>query len=268
MGVSQPLRSANTTSPTGRLHRTRALRLSILFLLLAAAVGCAKLPSFLTEPAVVIRAMAFDTSRQAYLTERAREFERLNEGIRVEVMPQMGSIRGNVTQAIKTFQTGTTTIDVVAMTDQDFGTITDFDVLIELSAFIRETTDLQPGDFYPTALPAFQHRGRQMMMPTELLPTVVFYNRDLFDAAKAPYPREAGPCRISWSRRRRSRRSRRTASRRSASSPIRCLPRGHSFLLTEAACRIPYLTPRSTPSSRQIRSEGFSGSRTSGCVRR
>jgi multiple sugar transport system substrate-binding protein len=166
----------------------RALRLAVMFTIVIAAAACARLPSFLTDPPIVIRAVAFDASRQAYLTERAREFERLNDGIKIEVMPQMGAVRGNVTSALSALQTSTNTIDVVALTDQDFGALTDFDVLIELSAFIRETTDLQPGDFYPTALPAFQHRGRQMMMPAEMIPMMVFYNRDLFDAAKAQPP--------------------------------------------------------------------------------
>jgi multiple sugar transport system substrate-binding protein len=166
----------------------RALRLATILAVAITAAACARLPSFLTEPPVVIRAIAFDPSRQAYMNERAREFERLNEGIKVEVMPQMSAVRGNVTSALSAFQTGMTPIDVVALTDQDFGGLTDFDLLIELSAFIRETTDLQPGDFFPTALPAFQHRGRQMMMPAEMIPMMIFYNRDLFDAAKAQPP--------------------------------------------------------------------------------
>lgn len=170
-----------------RLPKRPATRLAPLLSLLF-LVGCIDLPTFLPEPDVTLRVAVPDASQAAYLAERIQSFERANPTIQVKVFSQMSVFRGNLASGISTLVNSNDGLDVVYLTDQDFHALSDPDIFADLTPYIRETSDLQPGEFYPTALPVFQNRGRQMVLPAEMVPLVIYYNRDLFDRASAAYP--------------------------------------------------------------------------------
>lgn len=155
-------------------------------LLLVAA--CIDIPTFMQQPDVTLRVAVPDPTQAAYIDERIRDFERDNPTIRVEVMSRLSGFRGNLGQGITTLATTGNGLDVVYLTDQDFQSLSDVDILTDLTSYVRETTDLRPPEFYPTALPAFQNRGRQMALPAEMVPLVIFYNKDLFDQSGVGYP--------------------------------------------------------------------------------
>ena len=161
-----------------------ALLASALFL-----AGCLELPTFLPEPDITLRIAVPDAAQAAYLADRIEAFERANPNIRVEVFSRMSAFRGNLASAITTLASGSEGLDVVYITDQEYQSLSDPNVLADLTPYIRETTDLQPPEFYPTALPVFQNRGRQMVLPAEMIPLVIFYNREIFDRGKVAYPR-------------------------------------------------------------------------------
>jgi multiple sugar transport system substrate-binding protein len=151
--------------------------------------GCLSLPTFLPEPKVVLRLAVPDASIAGYLTEQVRAFELDNPNVRVNIFSRFAVFRGtSLTDAINSLATTQEGLDLVYLTNQDFRTVATTNVLSDLTPYIRESGDLLPSEFYPMALPAFQDRGRQMALPTEIVPMVVFYNRDLFDQLKVGYP--------------------------------------------------------------------------------
>lgn len=170
-----------------RSPKRLAARLAPLFALFL-LVGCIDVPLLLPVPDVTLRIAVPDANQAAYLAERLQSFERANPNIRVKVYSQMGIFRGNLASGIRTLVDSQDGLDLVYLTDQDFHALPDPEILTDLTSYIRETNDLQPDQFYPTALPAFQVRSRQMVLPTEMVPLMIYYNRDLFDRARVAYP--------------------------------------------------------------------------------
>ena len=150
--------------------------------------ACIEIPTFATQPTVSLRIAVPNQIQAAYLRERMRSFEQENPTIKVEVFSQMQNFRGNLANAIRDLSDSSTGLDLIYLTDQDFQSLGDGAVLTDLTSFIRESEDLGSSKFYPLSLPVFQSRGRQMVMPAELFPLVVFYNQDIFDRASLKYP--------------------------------------------------------------------------------
>jgi ABC-type glycerol-3-phosphate transport system substrate-binding protein len=79
-------------------------------------------------------------------------------------------------------------VDVV-MTDADLlTTLADSDLFRDLGPSLEGDQALQAEDFYPGALDALRWQGHLYSLPAEIDPWVMFYNRELFDAAGIPYP--------------------------------------------------------------------------------
>ncbi len=61
--------------------------------------------------------------------------------------------------------------------------------LSPLSSELAQSSLIQASDFYDQAIAAFRWGGNQMCIPQNISSLVVFYNKDLFDAAGVAYPR-------------------------------------------------------------------------------
>ena len=57
-----------------------------------------------------------------------------------------------------------------------------------LTTYLAGSTLIKTSDYYPQALAAFQWHGEQACMPQNMSSSVIFYNKDLFDAAGVAYP--------------------------------------------------------------------------------
>jgi multiple sugar transport system substrate-binding protein len=57
-----------------------------------------------------------------------------------------------------------------------------------LTTYIADSTLIRTSDYYPQALAAFQWNGEQVCMPQNISSPVIYYNKDLFDAAGVAYP--------------------------------------------------------------------------------
>jgi multiple sugar transport system substrate-binding protein len=168
--------------------RRRCARLAVLLLALLAVAACIEIPTFNTTPTVHLRIAVPSQTQATYLAERVKGFETANPTIDVEVFSQMAQFRGNLVQAINSLSTTGSGLDLIYLTDTDFQSVSSAGVLTDLSSFIRQSEDLGSSQFYPLSLPVFQNRGRQMVMPAELYPLMVFYNQDMFDKADLKYP--------------------------------------------------------------------------------
>jgi ABC-type glycerol-3-phosphate transport system substrate-binding protein len=65
---------------------------------------------------------------------------------------------------------------------------TDRSALMSLDPFIEAEATFSLDDFYPSFLEPFRRQGRLWALPTEGYPRVMYYNKELFDAADLTYP--------------------------------------------------------------------------------
>jgi ABC-type glycerol-3-phosphate transport system substrate-binding protein len=125
----------------------------------------------------------------ASIRQRIGSFMREHPAIQVSVFDQAGAIRnGDVSIAIEALQSTAVAPDVIALTDRDFGLMSNQADLLNLGPFVIEQSDFQQSDFFPSTLEAFRDRGKQFAIPSEVVPWVAFYNKTLFDKAHVPYP--------------------------------------------------------------------------------
>lgn len=73
--------------------------------------------------------------------------------------------------------------DVFELNYENFVTYADAGALLDLSGLVSEEAP-----FYPAALEAFNFEGAQLGLPATFSTVVLFYNKDLFDAAGLDYP--------------------------------------------------------------------------------
>lgn len=81
-----------------------------------------------------------------------------------------------------------TPADVVLLNYRRYGQFASRGVLEPLGPRLRESTILREADFYEEALSPFRWDGALMCIPQNLSSLVVYYDKDLFDAAGLPYP--------------------------------------------------------------------------------
>lgn len=78
--------------------------------------------------------------------------------------------------------------DVMLINYRRFGTFADQGGLEPLTDYLAGSQLIAASDFYPAALDAFQWQQDLWCIPQNVSSLVVYYNRDLFDAAGVPYP--------------------------------------------------------------------------------
>ena len=63
------------------------------------------------------------------------------------------------------------------------------EAILNLEPFIDADPSFDKADFYPATLDQFTAQGQLWALPAEVTPYVIEYNKDMFDAAKVPYPK-------------------------------------------------------------------------------
>ncbi|MFC4598612.1 ABC transporter substrate-binding protein [Cohnella hongkongensis] len=63
-------------------------------------------------------------------------------------------------------------------------------VLMPLDEMIEGDPDFDLSEFYPSVIDAYRVNGKLYGMPQEISPYVIYYNKDLFDEANLPYPKD------------------------------------------------------------------------------
>jgi multiple sugar transport system substrate-binding protein len=80
--------------------------------------------------------------------------------------------------------------DVFLINYRRYGQFAARDALVPIGPMLASSETLNEEDYYPQPLEAFQFNGELMCLPQNLSSLVVYYNRDLFDAAGVPYPKD------------------------------------------------------------------------------
>lgn len=110
-------------------------------------------------------------------------FEDENPGVTVEV--QTASFEDYFTR-LQTQVSGGEAPDTFELNYEHFVTYASAGSLLNLDEAAGEAID--PSVYYDEAFSAFQHDGTQFGLPETFSTVVLFYNRDLFDAAGVDYP--------------------------------------------------------------------------------
>jgi ABC-type glycerol-3-phosphate transport system substrate-binding protein len=125
----------------------------------------------------------------ASIRQRIVPFMHDNPEIAVKVFDRAGLLKnGDISIAIEALQTSDVGVDVIAMTDRDFGLMSNKGDLLNLGPFMLQRSDFQSTDFFPAVLDAFRDHGKQYAIPSEVVPWMMFYNKQLFDRAHLDYP--------------------------------------------------------------------------------
>src|SRR5579883_2981751 len=164
--------------------RLRAALIAVLFVVAACAVA----PTSVGAPVTLV-VWVDNPSIGASIRQRIVPFEHDHPNIQIKVFDQLGKIRnGDVSTAIEALNTSELAPDVIALSDSDLALMSNPYDLMNLSPYIIEQSDFALDDFFPTVLSDFQYRGRQLAIPSEIVPWVIFYNKQMFRAAQVPFP--------------------------------------------------------------------------------
>jgi len=78
--------------------------------------------------------------------------------------------------------------DVMLLNYRRFALFASPNVLEPLDSYLNDSQLIQEEDFFPIALDSFRFNGHLWCIPQNISSLVVYYNRDLFDAAELAYP--------------------------------------------------------------------------------
>jgi len=164
--------------------RLRAALIAILFVVAACAVA----PTAINAPVNLV-VWVDNPAIGASIRQRIIPFERDHPNIQIKVFDQLGKIRnGDVSTAIEALNDSELAPDVIALSDSDIALMSNPNDLMNLSPYIIQQSDFHLDDFFPTVLSDFQVRGRQLAIPSEIVPWVIFYNKQMFNTAKVSFP--------------------------------------------------------------------------------
>jgi len=83
---------------------------------------------------------------------------------------------------------GDITPDTYELNYENFVSYAEKGLLIDTSSLATNDSTYNVNIFYPKALEAFQLNDKQLALPETFSTAVLFYNKDLFDAAGLAYP--------------------------------------------------------------------------------
>lgn len=124
----------------------------------------------------------FRTIREIYT-----EFERQNPDIRIQVEGIPGS--SEYVSKILLSHVARAAPDVITLDASSAAAFIDNGVLRDLRPHMRSETSFDLGDYFPNVVAIAQRKDQVYAVPMDFTPMVMYYNKDLFDAAGESYPR-------------------------------------------------------------------------------
>jgi len=168
----------------------KALSLICVFaLVLGLLAGCgAKTSDTKTEnEEVTLRYFTFSPgeSHEKDLQAMIAAFEEQNPGIKVEY--EMASFSDYFTK-LQTQIAGGNAPDTFELNYENFVSYASKGALLDLDQLIKDDKDFDPNTLNKRAYEAYQYNGKQYGMVESFSNVVLFYNKNLFDAAGVEYP--------------------------------------------------------------------------------
>lgn len=123
--------------------------------------------------------------RQAYVT-LVEAFHQAQPDIRI-TLTHVPSPREYRTRLATEFAAGSPP-DITLMNYRRYASFAAAGLLEPLGPYLEQSSLISPADFYEVTTEAFTWQGRLVCLPQNISSLVVYYNRDLFDAAGQAYP--------------------------------------------------------------------------------
>lgn len=137
---------------------------------------------------LVVITFACSSHELEHYEDLASAFHAHNPGIRVQIVAYEESV--DLSTGISSVQEST--YSLVSGADTALWMVapeaTRAGLLRDLTPFLAADLTFEPDDFFPHMLEAFQWEGGTWALPSEAVPTVIFYDKAAFEAAGIPYP--------------------------------------------------------------------------------
>lgn len=142
-----------------------------------------------TEP-VVVKYMTFSAAPDhiADLDKMIAAFEKQNPDVKVEYETYAWD---DYFTKLQTLVASGTAPDTFELNYENFVTYASKDALYNMDSMIADDKDFDVNVFNKTALDAFKYNGSQYGLVESFSNVVMFYNKDLFDAAGVEYPQDS-----------------------------------------------------------------------------
>jgi len=126
-----------------------------------------------------------DSEYDKLVQEFYREFERTHPGVEVRIE----GIPGEYVQKMMLNFVAGTEPDVMTVDASSAAIFVNNGVLRDLTPFVEKDKNFRIDDYFPNVVD-IGRRGKELyMIPGDFTPMVLYYNKDLFDAAGVPYPK-------------------------------------------------------------------------------
>lgn len=157
------------------------IRRMLLLTPLIMLAGC--LPQIGTSQPVELRIAFTDDSMKTQFDRRLQQYTKDHPSITFKP-----SVITNGSQGLLSLVEGDLMPDILILSDLDFYALADKNVLANIKELSKTRTDPGLSDYIPAALNSFSYHDSLLALPDGALPMMLYYNRDLFDAAGVPYP--------------------------------------------------------------------------------
>lgn len=154
-------------------------------------LGCACAPRSSTPSQEVLRVANWggvsDDSDFAKVQQGLyEEFERRNPGVKVIIEGVPG---GEYVSKMMLAHIAGATPDILTLDASSSALFMNTGMLRDLNTYAEHDPEFKLSDFYPNILDIARRGKNLYAIPNDFTPMVVYYNKRMFDAAKAPYPR-------------------------------------------------------------------------------
>lgn len=165
-------------------HGIKALLLAVFCA--AALAGCKK-PA---DPNTIRFRYWGDTEEVKIIEGMLREFEQANPGVKIR--PERKNADGTYADVLLQEFAANTAPDVMFVSTDNVDLLADSGRLADLKPWLAKEPDLKESDYYEAMTSRFTYKGQLLVLPRDIAPiSCVYYNKDLFDAAGVPYPKDS-----------------------------------------------------------------------------
>ena len=161
------------------------LRPLVVILLGLALAGCGGGEKALTEPVEITLFTWTRPGEFAANQDLCMQFEAAHPNIRVEIVNEPGD---RAMEKLQQMVAAGNPPDVMSIHGVYFIPMAANGALLDLDPFIEQDESFDLGDFYPELVELCHHEGKLYSLPRYTSVYVLFYNKDLFDAAGVSYP--------------------------------------------------------------------------------
>ena len=117
-----------------------------------------------------------------------RDFEKTHPG--VHIAAERKDFAGYADLLLQEFAADVAP-DVIFLSPDNVDRLTHAHKMADLSPYLEAEKDLKKTDYYEPLIQRFSTDGKLWLLPRDIAPiAVIYYNKDLFDKAKLPYPQD------------------------------------------------------------------------------